>query len=149
MRHDLDYDRAWEKVSKQFWRKRRRELGIHVGLFVLIQLLIFAFIPVGVLAFNVGYPILGIYINWVYLPWISIFWGIALLIHMAGLVGAALAVRIFRYNVERELLRDFAQINQMDEKRKMRPSYSELSDHEPGFDVMDEADEAAYRQSAR
>jgi hypothetical protein len=33
MQHDLDYDRAWGKVSRQFWRRRRRELGIHVALF--------------------------------------------------------------------------------------------------------------------
>jgi hypothetical protein len=150
VQHNLDYDRAWAKVSKKFWRRRRRELAIHIGLFMVVQLVLFVFVPVGVLAINIGYRVFGLVdANWVYIPWMSIFWGIVLLIHLAGLIGAALTARIFRYNVERELLRDFARANRMDEKRKNRPSYNELDDQESGFVVIDEADEAAYRQSAR
>lgn len=40
MLHDLDYDRAWDKVSQRFWH-RRRELVIHFALFVGVQLLMF------------------------------------------------------------------------------------------------------------
>ena len=149
MQHDLDYDRAWDKISRKFWRRRRRELGLHFALFVIIQLVIFAITPVPVLEFNVGYSILGVYVNWVSIPWISIAWGSLLLAHLATIIGAAWVTSHFRYNVERELLRDFARVNSIDEKRKMRPSYAALSDEDEAFDIIDEAQEVSSRQSAR
>jgi hypothetical protein len=68
---------------------------------------------------------------------------------MVALTGIAIGERIFRYSVERELLRDFAKINRIDEKRKMRPSYGETNDEDTAFELVSDAVEPAYRESAR
>src|SRR5689334_2751759 len=100
MQNDLGYDRAWAKVGQKFWRRRRRELAIHIGLFMVIQLVLFVFVPIGVLAIDIGYRVFGfIDANWIYIPWMSIFWGVVLLLHLAAIIGAAITARIFRSSV--------------------------------------------------
>jgi hypothetical protein len=151
MQNDLDYERAWDKVSKQFWRRRWRELAIHSALFIIMQLLmLFEVIGRGTMFYTNNEPYLFLFNMGIdQLPYFTVNWALILAVHIIILVGITLGERIFRSNVERELLRDFAQANRMDEKRKMRPSYNHLGNDELGFDVMDETDEAAYRQSAR
>jgi hypothetical protein len=153
MQHDMDYDRAWDKVSQQFWRRRIRELIIHAALFLIVQLLmLFEVVGRGTIFYTYNEPYLFLkHMGIDQLPYFTVNWAVIFIIHGIVLMGMALGERIFRYSVERELLRDFARSNQMDEKRKMRPAYpayNELSNHESGFESMDEADEAAYRQSA-
>jgi hypothetical protein len=151
MQHDLDYDRAWDKVSRRFWDRRRRELAMHIALFTGAQLaMLFEIIDRGTMIYTNNAPLTFLHnMGLDQLPWITVNWTLFLALHMILLLGVGLGERIFRYSVERELLRDFAQVNRMDEKRKMRPSYAALSEDDETFDLIDEAQEVPSRQSAR
>jgi hypothetical protein len=151
MQHDLDYDRAWDKVSQQFWRRRRRELGINIALFTGAHIVAFFIKDFLGYTFTTGSPPLIILrqLGIENLAHTTFAWATILIVHLLILMAMGLGERIFRYSVERELLRDFAQLNKLDEKRKMRPSYAALSDDDEAFDVIDEAQEVSSRQSAR
>ncbi len=150
MQHDLDYDRAWDKVSRKFWHKQWRVLIAHTIVFVVVNLYLFLR-PQSALTFTTGYPPL-IFLRDFGLenvPWVTLNWGIILGLHLILLIGVGLGERIFRYGVERELLRDFARVNSINEKRKIRPSYAALSEEDEAFDINDEVQEVSSRQSPR
>jgi hypothetical protein len=151
MQHDLDYDRAWDKVSQQFWRRRWRELVIHFALFVGVQfLMLFEIIGRGTMFFVNDWPLIFLRdMSIDQLPYGTVNWAVILIIHFLALMAIGIGERVFRYSVERELLRDFARVNSIDEKRKMRPSYAALSEDDEAFDMLDEAQEISSRQSTR
>lgn len=146
--HDLDYDRAWDKVSKRFWRRRWRELIIHTVLYIAATY--YAFLnPQAAPGFTPAYgPLIFLHdLGFQNVPWIALNWGVVLAAHILLVIGFGIATRIFRYSVERELLRDFARANHMDEKRKHRPAYNQLSDDEIALDYKE--GETGYQRSAR
>jgi hypothetical protein len=151
MQNDLDYDRAWNTISGRFWRRRRREFVINFALFVGAHLLTFFMHDfLGTTFFTGSSPFVILRkLGFETLAYTTVNWAILLIIHAFVLLGMSIAESIFRYNVEREMLRDFARTNQMDEKRKGRPAYADLSEDEAAFDLSDEVGETAYRQSSR
>lgn len=147
MQNDLDYDRAWAKVSKTFWRRRLRELGVHAALFLIVQLLMLLdVIGSGTIFYTYNEPYLFLkHMGIDKLPYITVNWAVIFIIHGIVLMGMALGERVFRYAVEREMLRDFAQANRMDEKRKNRPTYHNLSEEDANLEY---GSETGYQQSS-
>lgn len=135
-----DYNSVWEKVSSRFWKHRRREYVIHLILFLSINLplwLLDTNLPDGsFLRFNVGqYIIGGIYINWVYIPWITVWSGLLLLVHSTAFLSARIVERIFRLRVERELLRAY-----VDEDAAEKPKRQPLQpDDDEVFEYAEES----------
>jgi len=118
------YDATWKRVSRQFWKYRRRELAFHLILFLSINLPLWFLatnLPDGsFLRFNVGQYVMGIYLNWVYIPWITVWWGLLLLTHLIAFVSAQMTERLFRFRIEREFLREYIDQSEM-EKPKRHP----------------------------
>lgn len=151
MQSEFDYDSAWDRVSRGFWSRRLRELAIHIALFAGAHIMAFFIQDFLGWTFSTNSPPLIILrqLGFENMAYTTFAWAVILIIHILALMAIGCGERIFRYGVERELLRDFARLNSIDEKHKMRPSYAALSEDDETFGMMDKAQEVSSRQSAR
>jgi len=130
-----DLDDAWERAHRRFWKWQRGALAAHLWLYAVANICL--------ILFTSGLPVntardflrsLGI----ANIPWITINWGVLLLIHVVAFGAASAWERIFRRVVEYEWLLESG------EKPKRRSQRLEWTEEDAQFDGDYDMVDGAY-----
>ena len=117
----MEIDSAWNNASRRFWNARRRELALHIALFVLVNGYLLLFAPLALPVTTAPDFLRDIISN---IPWLTIHWTVLVLIHVLGVLAAVLW--------EREFHGELAPAEV--EKPKKRPHRLAVPDEDEAFD---------------
>ena len=143
------YHNLWNNGLKDFWQYRLRELATHIIVFAVLNLIIlngnFSNLSTPSITFVELFTFLPEAFDDI--PWLTIIWGVMLLLHIGFVVTAAGWSRFFRYKIAREYDQQAANITQQPpataskEKRQSpqaKPDYVRLQDYHEAYEKAEQ-----------